>query len=57
MARPKKRSRAKKPKIITDSLKRETRKAFAQIQEAQRDLDLKIKHLKRGLASHTFWRP
>jgi hypothetical protein len=54
MARSKKPSRAEKPHIITDSLRRDTDRAFARIKAAQKDLDLRIKQLRDELMGHTF---
>jgi hypothetical protein len=57
MARSKKRSRTKKsekPHLITDDLRRKTKRAFEEIEEAQEDLDLKIKKLRNTLDDGEF---
>lgn len=54
MPRSKKRSRTEKPHLITDSLRRKTNRAFAQIKAAQKDLDLKIRQLRDELMANTF---
>ena len=47
----------KEDHLITDTLRRKTDKAFADIEAAQKKLDLKIKRLKDELMNLHFFAP